>query len=75
MITRYVTSTRVARIEERFVKVPLSGRVGQDAQMAEISTGWWLVTESPEPYAICVGPARPPHAVGQPIRLILEIGS
>lgn len=74
MITRYVAHTRIAKIEERFEKRhrPGSG-TGKDAVVDSVSTGWWMVTQAPEPYAVKVGASKPDHHVGTAIRLILEI--
>lgn len=73
VIARYVTKTTIARIEERFERRVLSG-VGKDADVATVSTGWWIVTQSPEPYAFKTGKKRPEHKVGEEIRLIIEVG-
>jgi hypothetical protein len=74
MITRYVAHTRIARIEERFEKRhrPGSG-TGKDAVVDSVSTGWWIVTMAPEPYAFCAGSSRPDHEVGATIRLAIEV--
>lgn len=77
MLTRYVATTRISRIEERWVKRRREGTtgIGAKADMIDVSTGWWIVTESPEPYAFCAGSERPSHAAGEQIRLIMEVGS
>lgn len=72
MMTRYVTRTTISRIEERFEKRVLSG-IGKDADIVQVSTGWWIVTQSPEPYAFKSGIERPEHEVGDETRLIVEI--
>jgi hypothetical protein len=73
-VHRYVARTHVARVEERFEKRRRPGTtgVGLDADMIDVSTGWWIVTEAPEPYATRVGSERPIHRVGQVVRLALE---
>jgi hypothetical protein len=74
MITRYVAHTKIAKVEERFEKRhrPGSG-TGADAVVDSMSTGWWIVTENPEPYAVKVGSSRPNHKIGTAIRLVIEI--
>jgi hypothetical protein len=72
MIHRYVAATRISAVEERFEKRHVSG-VGPDAVMDEVSTGWWIVTAAPQPYATCVGSVRPPHEVGQEVRMAVEV--
>lgn len=73
-VHRYVARTRVARVEERFEKQRRPGAkgVGQDADMIDVSTGWWIVTEAPDPYAVRVGAVKPSHRAGQEVRLALE---
>ena len=69
---RYSVITQIIKIEQRYRKQYVSG-VGPDVVVKDISTGWWIVTAAPEPYAVCVGDEKPEFEVGQEIKLILEI--
>lgn len=71
-IHRFVASTRVAAVEERFNIRWISG-IGLDARVQRRSTGWWIITLAPEPSAFCVGDTRPPILPGDTVRLIYEI--
>lgn len=71
-IHRYIAATQIAKIEQRYRKQYISG-VGDKAVVEDISTGWWIVTAAPEPYAVCVGDEKPSFEVGQEVKLILEI--
>jgi hypothetical protein len=72
---RYIAETKVARVEERFVKQPRPGTqgVGDKADMVDNSIGWWIVTQAPQPYAFCTGTEKPPHEVGDTVKIILEV--
>ena len=69
---QYTTHTRVAKIEERFRTVYLSG-IGADAEMGRKSTGWWIVSEGPSPMAMLVGDERPIFDVGSVMRVTFEV--
>ena len=76
-VLRYIANTTVAKVEERHERRRREGTrgVGDRADMVDHSTGWWVVTAAPWPYAFCVGPEKPKLSVGDPARLILETGS
>lgn len=76
MIYRYIALTNISKIEERFCKIrkPDTVDVGEKAEMIDVSTGWWIVTNPPEPYAVCVGNDKPDYKTGISVKLILEIG-
>lgn len=71
-VYRYKARTRIARIEERHATVVKSG-IGKDAITETISTGWWVVTEPPNPIAMQAGPERPKFTVGATVEIVLEI--
>ena len=75
-ILRYTAITTIAKVEQRWEKQRRKGTVGvgDKADMVDVSLGWWVVTVAPGPYAFCVGEEKPDIKVGDPARLILEVG-
>lgn len=74
MIYRYVTESRVAKIEERTVRVFKKGS-GDQAEYVDQSAGWWVTTEGPSPQTWCVGDLKPLYKVGDRAVLAMEVHS
>ena len=71
-IFRYSSSSRIARIEERFATIYMGGN-GKDAVTRQESLGWWVVTEPPNPLAMQAGPEKPEFTVGAHVDVVLEV--
>ena len=69
---RLVSVRRVARVEERFRREHVSG-VGKSVVTRDVSVGWWVVTEGPEPLAVCCGSEQPSCEAGDEVRVVMEI--
>ena len=67
-MTRLTIPATIAKVEERFVEVHVSG-FGSDAIMERKSTGWWIVIEQ---LAIHVGPDKPDFEKGELVKLSIE---
>lgn len=71
---RYVSLSRVVKIEERYEHVHKSG-FGADEDHVKQSTGWWVVTDGPSPISMQAGPEKPPFEAGCVCRIVVEVVS